>query len=213
MSSPTTAATLRGGEFLLKNTAPESVFTPEDFSEEHRAIARTTDDFWISEIAPKLEALQHQEPGLAPRLLRKSAELGLTSVLLPERYGGMGLDLTSMMIVAEGVAKDGSYAAWHGAQTGIGTLPILFFGTASQKEQYLPRLASCEMIAAYCLSEPHAGSDAMAARTEAVLSEDGSHYVLTGQKMWITNGGAADLYTVFAKVDGKAHRLSCRARI
>ena len=136
-------------------------------------------------------------------LLRKSAALGLTSVVIPEEYGGMGLDFTSMMVVAEHLAKDGSYAAWHTAHTGIGTLPILFYGTEQQKQQYLPRLGSCEMIGAYCLSEAHAGSDAMAARTTAQLTDDGQHYRLNGQKMWITNGGAADLYTVFAKVDGK----------
>jgi len=203
MSSAIATATLAGGEFLLRESAPASVFTPEDFSEEHRAIAKTTEGFWVSEVAPKLDALQHQEPGVAVGLLRKSAQLGLTSVVIPEQYGGMGLDFTSMMIVAEGVARDGSYAAWHGAQTGIGTLPLLFFGTEEQKRRYLPKLATCEMIAAYCLTEAHAGSDALAARTTAVLANDSAHYVLNGQKMWITNGGAADLYTVFAKLDGK----------
>ena len=196
-------STLRGGEFLLRATSAGDVFTPEDFTEEHRAIARTTEEFWQSEVVPKLEAIQHQEAGVAVGLLRKSAELGLTSVVIPEEYGGMGMDFTSMMIVAEGVARDGSYSAWHGAHTGIGTLPILFFGTPEQKQQYLPKLATCEMIAAYCLSEAHAGSDALAARTTAQLTPDGKNYLLNGQKMWITNGGAADLYTVFAKVDGK----------
>ena len=194
---------LRGGEFLLRATSAGDIFTPEDFTEEHRAIARTTEEFWQSEVVPMLEAIQHQEAGVAVALIRKSAELGLTSVVIPEEYGGMGMDFTSMMIVAEGVARDGSYSAWHGAHTGIGTLPILFFGTPEQKRQYLPKLASCEMIAAYCLSEAHAGSDALAARTTAQLTPDGKNYVLNGQKMWITNGGAADLYTIFAKVDGK----------
>jgi alkylation response protein AidB-like acyl-CoA dehydrogenase len=194
---------LGGGEFLLRPVTPDEVFTPEDFTDEHRAIARTTDEFFESEVRGNIEALQHQQPGLAVELLRKSAALGLTSVVIPEEYGGMGLDFTSMMIVAEHLAKDGSYAAWHTAHTGIGTLPILFFGTEQQKQQYLPKLATCEMIGAYCLSEAHAGSDAMAARTTAQLTDDGLHYRLNGQKMWITNGGAADLYTVFAKVDGK----------
>ncbi|HEX6545116.1 MAG TPA: acyl-CoA dehydrogenase family protein, partial [Bryobacteraceae bacterium] len=203
MSSAIAATSLAGGEFLLRESSPASVFTPEDFNEEHRAIARTTDEFWTSEVVPKLKALQRQEAGIGVTLLRRSAQLGLTSVVIPEQYGGMGLDFTSLMIVAEGLAKDGSYAAWHGAQTGIGTLPLLFFGTDEQKRRYLSKLASCEMIAAYCLSEAHAGSDALAARTTAVLARDGSHYVLNGQKMWITNGGAADLYTVFAKVDEK----------
>jgi alkylation response protein AidB-like acyl-CoA dehydrogenase len=203
MSTAMTAALPAGGEFLLRAVQPNEVFTPEDFTEEHRAIARTTEEFWAKEAVPRLEAIQHQEPGVAVSVLRKSAELGLTSVVIPEEFGGMGLNLTSMMIVAEGVAKDGSYAAWHGAHTGIGTLPLLLFGTPEQKRRYLPKLASCEMIAAYCLSEAQAGSDAMAARTTAKLAPDGTHYVLNGQKMWITNGGAADLFTVFAKVDEK----------
>jgi len=124
-------------------------------------------------------------------------------VLVPEQFGGMGMDLASMMLVAEGVARDGSYAAWHGAHAGIGTLPVLLFGTEAQKNRYLPRLVTAEMIAAYCLSEPQAGSDALAARTRADLSPDGTHYVLNGQKMWITNGGFADLFTVFAKIGGE----------
>ncbi len=196
-------AKTRGGAFLIETRSPEEIFTPEDFSEEHLAIARTTDEFWEREVAPRLEALQHQEPGVGPELLRKSAELGLTAVTVPERYGGMEMDLISAMIVAEHLARDGSYAAWHGAHSGIGTLPVLLFGTEEQKQKYLPRLARAEMIGAYCLTEPHAGSDALAAKTRAELSPDGSHYVLNGQKMWITNGGAADLFTVFAKVDGE----------
>ncbi len=194
---------VRGGAFLIQESLPEQVFTPEDFTDEHRAIARTTEEFWAKEVAPNVEAIQHHEPGVAVSVLRKSAELGLTAVLLPEKFGGMEMDLASAMIVAEVVARDGSYSGWHGAHTGIGTLPLLLFGTEAQKEKYLPKLATAEMVAAYCLSEPQAGSDALAARTRADLSEDGTHYVLNGQKMWITNGGAADLYTVFAKVGGE----------
>ncbi len=193
----------QGGSFLLETSSPEEVFTPEDFTEEHRAIARTTEEFWNKEVAPNVEAIQHQEPGLAVSILRKSAELGLTAVVLPEKFGGMEMDLTSAMIVAEGVSKDGSYSGWHGAHTGIGTLPLLLFGTEEQKQRYLPKLASAEMVAAYCLSEPQAGSDALAARTRADLSPDGKHYILNGQKMWITNGGGADLYTIFAKIGGE----------
>ena len=193
---------LKGGAFLLETSSPEDVFTPEDFTGEHRAIRKTTDEFWANEIAPRVDAILHQEPGVAVGVLRKSAELGLLAVLTPEQYGGMEMDLVSAMIVAEGVARDGSYAAWHGAHAGIGTLPLLLFGTPEQKAKYLPKLATAEMVAAYCLSEPHAGSDALAARTRADLAPDGRHYVLSGQKMWITNGAAADLYTVFAKVDG-----------
>ena len=193
----------QGGSFLLAPTTAEEIFTPEDFTDEHRAIARTTEEFFAKEVAPNVDAIQHQEPGLAISILRKSAQLGLTAVIIPEKFGGMEMDLASAMIVAEGISKDGSYSGWHGAHTGIGTLPLLMFGTDEQKERYLPKLASAEMVAAYCLSEPQAGSDALAIRTRADLSPDGKHYILNGQKMWITNGGGADLYTVFAKVDGE----------
>ncbi len=198
----------KGGAFLLEQRAPEEVFTPEDFTEEHRAIARTTEEFFAKEVAPNIEAIQHHEPGVAPGILRKSGELGLTGVIIPEKFGGMEMDLTSMMIVAERVAGDGSYAGWHGAHTGIGTMPLVLFGTPEQKQKYLPKLATAEMIAAYCLTEPQAGSDAMAIKTRADLSPDGTHYVLNGQKMWITNGGAADLYTVFAKVGGEDKKIT-----
>ena len=194
---------MQGGGFLVEDQTAAQVFTPEDFTEEHRAIAKATEEFSAKEIEPNLEAIQRQEPGVAVRVLRKSAELGLTAVLVPEIYGGMEMDLTSAMIVAEGIAKDGSYAGWHGAHSGIGTLPVLLYGTPEQKEKYLTKLASAELIGAYCLSEPQAGSDALAAKTRADLSEDGTYYTLNGQKMWITNGGAADLYTVFAKVGGE----------
>jgi alkylation response protein AidB-like acyl-CoA dehydrogenase len=198
--SPTTH---KGGSFLIEPTTPEQFYSPEDFTEEHHAIARTTEEFWTKEIAPNVDAIQHQEPGVAVSVLRKAGELGLIAVLLPEKYGGMEMDLTSAMLVAEGIAKDGSYAAWHGGQSGIGALPVLLFGTEDQKQRYLPRLATAELVASYALSEPQAGSDALAARTRADLSPDGKHYILNGQKMWITNGGAADLLTIFAKVDGE----------
>ncbi len=192
-----------GGAFLLETRAPDEIFTPEDFTAEHRAIQKTTEEFFNKEVVPHLEEIHHQQHAVAAKILKKSAELGLTAVVLPEKFGGMEMDLTSMMVVAEGVSRDGSYSAWHGAHTGIGTLPLLLFGTEEQKKKYLPKLATAEMIAAYCLSEPQAGSDALAARTRADLSPDGKHYVLNGQKMWITNGGFADLYTVFAKVGGE----------
>ena len=156
-----------GGSFLIESYTPADVFTPEDYNEEHRAIARTTDEFFAREIAPNLERIQHQEPGVAVGILRKSAALGLTAVSVPEEYGGMEMDLNSMLIVAEGLAKDGSYAAWQGAHAGIGTMPILLYGTPEQKKKYLPKLASAEMVGAYCLSEPQAGSDALAAKTRA----------------------------------------------
>ncbi len=197
------APKIAGGGFLLTETQPCDIFTPEDFTPEHLAIARTTADFFAKEVAPNLEAIQHHEPGVAVGVLRKSAELGLTAVIVPEKFGGMEMDLVSAMVVTENLARDGSYSGWHGGHSGIGTLPLLLFGTEAQKAQYLPRLASAELVGAYCLSEPHAGSDALAARTRADLSQDGTYYVLNGQKMWITNGGAADLFTVFAKVDGE----------
>src|SRR5512142_1325702 len=190
-----------GGSFLLDS--PADIFTPEDFTAEHRAIAKAAQDFWTREVEPNLEAIQHQDFDVLKRTLRKSAELGLVGVLVPERYGGMELDLVSSMIVAEVMGGDGSDAVCHGAQAGIGALPISMYGTEEQKQKYLPRLASAELIAAYCLTEPQAGSDALAVRTRADLSPDGTHYVLNGQKMWITNGGIADLYTVFAKVGGE----------
>jgi alkylation response protein AidB-like acyl-CoA dehydrogenase len=202
-SSTISPTTHKGGSFLIEPTMPEQSYSPEDFTEEHHAIARTTEEFWAKEIAPNVDAIQHQEPGVAVSVLRKAGELGLVAVLLPEKYGGMEMDLTSAMLVGEGISKDGSYAAWHGGQSGIGTLPVLLFGTEDQKQRYLPKLATAELVASYALSEPQAGSDALAARTRADLSPDGKHYILNGQKMWITNGGAADLLTVFAKIGGE----------
>ena len=192
-----------GGLFLIEDQSPAEVFTPEDLTEEHRAIARTAREFFDKEVAPHVEEMQHGDFDVAVSLLRKAAALGLESVLTPERYGGMEMDLTSVMVVAEQFARDGSFGGWHGAHAGIGTLPLLLFGTEAQKQKYLPRISSCEMIAAYCLSEPQAGSDALAAKTRVDLSSDGSHYILNGQKMWITNGGKADIFTVFAKINGE----------
>ncbi|HEY3615849.1 MAG TPA: acyl-CoA dehydrogenase family protein [Candidatus Sulfotelmatobacter sp.] len=191
---------ISGGAFLIEEFSPDEVFTAEDLSEEHLAIARTVDEFWANDVEPHLEAIRQQKPGIALNVLRKSADLGLTAVAIPERFGGMEMDLASVMIVGEHLGRDGSYGSWHSAHTGIGTLPILFFGTEEQKQKYLPRLAKAEILAAYALTEPLAGSDALAIRTRADLSPDGKFYVLNGQKMWITNGGAADLFTVFAKV-------------
>ena len=182
---------------------PPDVFTPEDLSNEHLAIARTAQDFWTRDVSPHLEAIQHKEPGVLLQVLRVSAELGFTALSIPERYGGMDLDLASVMLVEECFAKDASYMVTHGGQAGIGALPLVHFGTHEQKARYLPRLASAEIIAAYALTEPQAGSDALNVRTRADLTPDGKHYILSGQKMWITNGGLADLFTVFAKVGGE----------
>jgi alkylation response protein AidB-like acyl-CoA dehydrogenase len=196
-------AARKGAGFLLEEIAPEEVFTREDLSEEHIAIGRTVEDFWANEVEPNLPAIRQKQPGVALEVLRKSARLGLLGISVPEKFGGMEMDLPSVMVVAEVMGRDASYAGWHSAHTGIGSLPILFFGTEQQKQKYLPRLVQGELLAAYALTEPLAGSDALAARTRADLSPDGRHYILNGQKMWITNGGAADLFIVFAKVGGE----------
>jgi alkylation response protein AidB-like acyl-CoA dehydrogenase len=195
--------TTRGTAFLLEESAPQDIFTPEDLSEEHLAVGRMVDEFWANEVEPNLPAIREKKPGVAMAVLRKSVELGLTAMTIPEEYGGMAMDLPSLMVTAERMGRDGSYGGWHSAHTGIGTLPIVYFGNEQQKQKYLPKLAKVEMLAAYALTEPLAGSDALAARTRADLSADGKHYILNGQKMWITNGGAADLFTVFAKVGGE----------
>ncbi len=194
---------VKGGAFLVEDTSPDDIFTLEDLTEEHLAIARTADEFRTKEVEPNIEAIRHQEPGVALKVLRKAAELGLTAISIPEKFGGMELDLASALVGEEHLGRDGSFGGWFGAHTGIGTLPVLYFGTEQQKQKYLPKLAKVEMLGAYALTEPHAGSDALAARTRADLSADGTHYVLNGQKMWITNGGSADLFTVFAKIGGE----------
>ncbi len=195
--------TTKGTAFLIEESAPQEIFTPEDLSEEHLAVGHMVDEFWANEVEPNLPAIREKKPGVAMSVLRKSVELGLTGMAIPEEYGGMAMDLPSLMVTAERMGRDGSYGGWHSAHTGIGTLPVVYFGTPEQKRKYLPRLAKVEMLAAYALTEPLAGSDALAARTRADLAPDGKHYILNGQKMWITNGGAADLFTVFAKVGGE----------
>jgi alkylation response protein AidB-like acyl-CoA dehydrogenase len=202
MATAVTTKTV-GGSFLIEDQSPHDVFTPEDLTDQHHDIARTAREFFENEVRPHVEEMQHGDFDVAVSLLRKAAALGLESILTPESYGGMEMDLTSAMMVAEQFARDGSFAGWHGAHAGIGTLPLLLFGTEAQKQKYLPRISSCEMVASYCLSEPQAGSDALAAKTRADLSSDGTHYILNGQKMWITNGGKADIFTVFAKINGE----------
>jgi alkylation response protein AidB-like acyl-CoA dehydrogenase len=204
MATTTTPHTARSGAaFLLEDVTAQEIFTREDLSEEHIAIGRTVEDFWANEVEPNLPAIRQKKQGLALEIMRKSAKLGLLGISVPEKFGGMEMDLPSVMVVAEVMGRDASYAGWHSAHTGIGSLPILFFGTEQQKEKYLPRLVSGELLAAYALTEPLAGSDALAAKTRADLSPDGKHYILNGQKMWITNGGAADLFIVFAKIGGE----------
>jgi alkylation response protein AidB-like acyl-CoA dehydrogenase len=195
--------TTKGTAFLIEDSTPQDIFTPEDLTEEHLAVGRMVDEFWANEVEPNLPAIREKKPGVAMSVLRKSVDLGLTAMTIPEEYGGMAMDLPSLMVTAERMGRDGSYGGWHSAHTGIGTLPIVYFGNEQQKRKYLPKLAKVEMLAAYALTEPLAGSDALAARTRADLSPDGKHYILNGQKMWITNGGAADLFTVFAKVGGE----------
>jgi alkylation response protein AidB-like acyl-CoA dehydrogenase len=202
-TTTTSCAARKGCAFLLEDTPADEIFTRERLSEEHIAIERTVEEFWANEVEPNLPAIRQKKPGVALEILRKSAKLGLLGISVPEKFGGMEMDLPSVMVVAEVMGRDASYAGWHSAHTGIGSLPILFFGTEQQKEKYLPRLVSGEMLAAYALTEPLAGSDALAARTRADLSADGKHYILNGQKMWITNGGAADVFIVFAKVGGE----------
>jgi alkylation response protein AidB-like acyl-CoA dehydrogenase len=202
-TTTTSCAARKGCAFLLEDTPADEIFTRERLSEEHLAIERTVEEFWANEVEPNLPAIRQKKPGVALEVLRKSAKLGLLGISVPEKFGGMEMDLPSVMVVAEVMGRDASYAGWHSAHTGIGSLPILFFGTEQQKEKYLPRLVSGELLAAYALTEPLAGSDALAARTRADLSVDGKHYILNGQKMWITNGGAADVFIVFAKVGGE----------
>jgi alkylation response protein AidB-like acyl-CoA dehydrogenase len=195
--------TTKGTGFLLEDSNTQDIFTPEDLTEEHLAIGHMVDEFWANEVEPNLPAIREKKAGVAMGVLRKSVELGLTAMAIPEEYGGMAMDLPSLMVTAERMGRDGSYGGWHSAHTGIGTLPVVYFGNEEQKKKYLPKLARVEMLAAYALTEPLAGSDALSARTRADLTPDGTHYILNGQKMWITNGGAADLFTVFAKVGGE----------
>ena len=199
----TSRKTTKGMAFLIEDSTPQDIFTPEDLTEDHLAVGRMVDEFWANEVEPNLPAIREKKPGVAMGVLRKSVELGMTAMTIPEEYGGMAMDLPSLMVTAERMGRDGSYGGWHSAHTGIGTLPIVYFGNEQQKRKYLPKLAKVEMLAAYALTEPLAGSDALAARTRADLAPEGKHYILNGQKMWITNGGAADLFTVFAKVGGE----------
>src|SRR3954466_3182750 len=194
---------IAGGSFLIEDRLPEEVFTPEDFTDEHRQIAQTTDEFALKEIVPNIDKIEHKEFAVTRELIKKASELGLTSVDVPEEYGGMEMDKVSSAIIADYIAKSGSFSVTWGAHVGIGTLPIVYFGTPEQKAKYLPKLASGEWIGAYALSESSSGSDALNCRTKAVLSPDGKHYVLNGEKMWITNAGFADVFIVFAKVDGE----------
>jgi len=194
---------IAGGQFLTHSVAPDDVFTREDLSDEQRLFGRTAAEFMRNEVVPNESRIYAHDWDLTRELLRKAADIDLLRLEIPEAYGGLGLDKISAAFVGEHIAINPSFAGSLGAHTSIGSLPIVYFGTDAQKAKYLPRLASGELIAAYALTEPESGSDALAAKTSAVLSPDGRHYILNGQKMWITNGGFADLFTIFAKVNGE----------
>ena len=197
-----------GGEFLLSETDPAAVFTPEDFDENQRMLMQATRDFVEQKIAPHSDELEHaNHVELGAELLKEAGGMGLLMVDVPTRFGGMGADKATVMIVSEVMSEAGSFAVTHGAQSGIGTLPIVYFGTPQQQQQYLPRLATGELLAAYALTEPGSGSDALAATTNATLNPDGTHYILNGVKQYITNAGYAEMFIVFAKVDGE--HFSC----
>src|SRR6202789_501577 len=201
-SNPTTVKAAAGGSFLLEERTPQEVFTPEDFNDEQRQIAETASTFAQKEILPAAEAIEAKDYKVMRALLAKAGELGLMATDTPEEYGGLAMDKGASAIVGEQLSVLGSFATSFSAHVGIGMLPIIWYGTPEQKKKYLPKLVTGEWIGDYALSEASSGSDAMSLRTRAVLSPDGQHYTLNGEKMWITNAGFADLYTVFAKVDG-----------
>lgn len=192
---------IKGGEFLVRQTAKEEIFIPEEFNEEQRMMSEACKDFVEQEILPNVERMDRLEEGLMPAMLDKAGELGLLGIGVPEEYGGLGMDFISTMLVADKLGAGGSFSTAFGAHTGIGTLPIQYYGTEAQKARYLPKLASGEWKASYCLTEPDAGSDANAGKTRAALNEAGTHYLITGQKMWISNAGFAEVFIVFAKID------------
>ncbi|MEJ7587058.1 MAG: acyl-CoA dehydrogenase family protein [Ferruginibacter sp.] len=203
MSEFTAAATsIKGGEWLIKESKPFECFTPNDFNEEQLMVKDMCLQFLGAEIHPVADRIDKLEPGLMPSLMEKAGEQGLLSASIPEEYGGLGKDFITSTLVNEGLGGGYSFSVAIAAHTGIGTLPILYFGTTEQKQKYIPKLAKGEWKGAYGLTEPNSGSDALGAKTSAVLSADGKHYILNGQKCWITNGGFADVYTVFAKIDG-----------
>jgi butyryl-CoA dehydrogenase len=202
-STALSAAKISGGSFLIEDRTPDEVFTPEDFTEQHLLIAQTAEEFAIKEIVPNAEKMEHKDFSVSRELVRKAGELGLSGVDIPEQYGGMQLDKVTSAIVADRLAKYAGFSTTWGAHACIGTLPIVYFGTEDQKKKYLPGLANGTTVGAYALSESSSGSDALNCRTRATLSADGKHYLLNGEKMWITNAGFADLFIVFAKVDGE----------
>ena len=199
--SDNTRKPIKGGEFIIRDTAPSEIFIPENWTEEQRMIADMCKDFINAEILPNLDRIDNMEEGLMPSLIEKAGALGLVGMSVPEELGGMGVDFKTSLLTTEKLAHGFSFSVAYSAHTGIGTLPLLYYGNDEQKKKYIPKLATGEWKAAYCLTEPGAGSDANSGKTKAVLTDDGKHYVLNGQKMWITNAGFADFFTVFAKID------------
>jgi len=199
---------IKGGAFLIENRAAGEVFTPEDFTDEHKMIGDTIREFVDNEVRPNIEAMEHHDWETARRLVHEAGELGLLGANIPEEYGGTGLDQTSGVIIAEAVGRGGGFGTTFGAQTSIGLLPILYFGSEELKQKWIPPIVAGEKVTAYCLSEAGSGSDALGAKCNAKLSEDGTEYILNGEKMWISNGGFADVYIVFAKVDGEKQKFS-----
>jgi alkylation response protein AidB-like acyl-CoA dehydrogenase len=199
---------IAGGAFLIEDRTPAEIFTPEDFTDEQRMIGETTREFVDNEVRPNLEKMEQHDWNIARDLVRKAGELGLLGSTIPEEYGGLALDQTSSVIIAELIGRGGGFGTTFGADSSIGLLPILYFGSDELKNEWVPKIASGEIVSAYCLSESGSGSDALGAKTTAKLSDDGQHYILNGEKMWITNGGFADVFIVFAKVDGEKEKFS-----
>lgn len=193
----------KGGAFLIEEVTADQLFTPEDFTDEHKMIAKTTEDYILGDVLPYIDEIEEHNFDHSVRLLKKAGELGLLGADVPEEYGGLGLDKISSALITEKFSRAGSFSLSYGAHVGIGTLPIVFFGTEEQKKKYLPSLATGEKFAAYALTEPGSGSDALGAKTTAVLNEAGTHYILNGEKQWITNSAFADVFIVYAKIDGE----------
>ncbi|MBN3581555.1 acyl-CoA dehydrogenase family protein [Algoriphagus aestuarii] len=198
----TITKSIKGGEFLIRETAAQEIFIPEEYSEEQKMMAQACQDFIDTEITPNIEEIDSMKnPDLVPSIFKKAGELGLLGISVPEEYGGMGMNFVTSMLIADIIGSAGSFSTTYGAHTGIGTLPILYYGSEEQKQKYLPKLATGEWAACYCLTEPDAGSDANSGKTKAELTADGKHYLINGQKMWISNAGFADLFIVFAKIE------------
>src|ERR1700689_2129285 len=201
--TPVPKTRISGGSFLLETGRTDEVFTPEDFTEQHHLIGQTAEEFTVNEILPNVEKIEHKDFSISRDLVKKAGDLGLAGVEVPEAYGGLEMDKVTAAVIADHIAQYAGFATTWGAHSGIGLLPLVYFGTEEQKQKYLPRLAAGEIVGAYALSEASAGAEALNCRARAQLTPDGTHYILSGEKMWITNAGFADLFTVFAKIDGE----------